>query len=167
MHRPCSFCNEMAGVTCLRLLPCALPVWASVTDGGGMCGYAITACKGNSRKLVTPQKDAVAVINVSPDLMSEPCRTHCQKDDSRTRGEVVRSSWCFTSLPSRVQCSHCCSSVYSYLQAIQAYCASNSAPVHTTNKSKEERYLQDSRILKVLQERRSCELDGPDKLGLL
>ena len=69
--------------------------------------------------------------------------------------------------PRGVQCSHCCSSVYSYIQAIQAYCASNSAPVHTTNKSKEERYLQDSRILKVLQERRSCELDGPDKLGLL
>ena len=65
MHRPCSFCNEMAGVTCLRLLPCALPVWASVTDGGGMCGYAITVCKGNSRKLVTPQKDAVATINIS------------------------------------------------------------------------------------------------------
>merc|ERR1712070_1023719 len=67
--------------------------------------------------------------------------------------------------PRGVQCSHCCSSVYSCLQAIQAYCASNSAHVHITNK--EEMYLQDSRILKVLQGRRSCELDGPDKLGLL
>jgi hypothetical protein len=40
--------------------------------------------------------------------------------------------------PRGVQCSHCCSSVYSYLQAIQAYCASNSAPVHTTNKRKKK-----------------------------
>ena len=153
MHRPCSFCNEMAGVTCLRLLPCALPVWASVTDGGRMCGYAITVCKGNSRKLVTPQKDAVAVINVSPDLMSEPCRTHCQKDDSRTRGEVVRSSWCFTSLPSwgamftlLQQCLLISPGYTGLLCLKQCTC--------TYNQQKEE-------------ERRSCKLDGPDKLGLL